>query len=407
MKRTFIYAFIAALSLGLFACSSTDEPSAPQGSSEFSDYKVSEDTENIAQLLASIPLSKEIVNEVFHATQDGIENGLEESYYFADVLSDSSSAKSVSRASWESKESFLGRELRSALNKSRSDSRVDADILLYGDYQIYWPYSENWDRKTRPIITFVPKDDNQLWNYGYKQTDNGFDTIIVDEKYMESNPVWIVNKADFSYDELPNFNNNEFIKNGISYCPRKMDYEESQNHTMTRAAGNPVYTVYLGKLKSEKQYDSVWSGGSEFAIRLGAIENMEITSEDQVKSENARINYVRVCRSRNDIKKKLWAELTGCVLSSDWQPNENNAAFSIYEEDQGSSKNYEANLSVNILGKNIGFSIKMPYGSHDDKICTQIYTRNFMFSTNNSSGTVFSSGGVYWTMPYEVGYTVL
>lgn len=407
MKRTLIYAFIAALSLGLFACSSTDEPLALQGSSEFSDYKVSEDTKNIAQLLASIPLTKEIVNEVFLATQDGIENGLEESYYFADVLSDSSSAKSVSRASWESNESFLGRELRSALNKSRSDSRIDADLLLYGDYQIYWPYSENWDRKTRPIITFVPKDDNQLWNYGYKQTDNGFDTIIVDEKYMESNPVWIVNKADFSYDELPNFNNNEFIKNGISYCPRKMVYEESQNHTMTRSAGTPVYTVYLGKLKSEKQYDSVWSGGSEFAIRMGAIENMEITSEDQVKSENARINYVRVCRSRNDIKKKLWAELTGCVLSSDWQPNENNAAFSIYEEDQGSSKNYEANLSVNILGKNIGFSIKMPYGSHDDKICTQIYTRNFMFSTNNSSGTVHSSGGVYWTMPYKVGYTVL
>ena len=158
---------------------------------------------------------------------------------------------------------------------------------------------------------------------------------------------------------------------------------------------------------SDHQYDKIWSGGSEFAIRMGAIEHMEIISEEQVKSENARINYVRVCRSRKDIKKKRWAELTGCVLSSDWQPNENNAAFSIYEEDEGGSKDYEASLSVKILGKDIGFSIKMPYGSHDDKICNQIYTRNFMFSTNNSDGTIHSSGGVYWTMPYKVGYTVL
>lgn len=407
MIRILIYASIAALSLGLFSCNNEDELLTPPGLTEPLSNNVSEDSENIAQLMASIPLTKEIVNEVFSATQNGLENGIEESYYFADVLSESS-AKSASRASNTSQKSILGRELRSALNKSRSGNQVDVDLLQSGDYQIYWPYSENWDGKTQPVITFVPKDENQLWNYGYKQTDNGIETIIVDEEYMESNPVWIINQADFSYDELPNFNNNEFAKNGISYCPRKAIYAESSHQTAsTRATGLPVYTVYLGKLMSEHQYDKVWSGGSEFAIRMGAIEHMEITSEEQVDSKNARINYVRVCRSRKDIKKKRWAELTGCVLSSDWQPNENNAAFSIYEEDQGGSKNYEASLSVKILGKDIGFSIKMPYGSHDDKIYNQIYTRNFMFSTNNSPGTIHSSGGVYWTMPYKVGYTVL
>lgn len=407
MNRTLIYASIAVLSLGLYACNSSDEPMVPQSSPQSSDNNVSEDSENIARLMASIPLNKEIMNEVFSATQNGLENGIEESYYFADVLSESST-KSASRASSTSLESVLGRELRSALNKSRSGDQVDIDLLQNGDYQIYWPYSEDWDGKTLPVITFVPKDENQLWNYGYKQTDNGIETIIVDEEYMESNPVWIINKADFSYDELPNFNNNEFVKNGISYCSRKATDAESSNQTSpTRSAGLPVYTVYLGKLMSDHQYDKIWSGGSEFAIRMGAIEHMEIISEEQVKSENARINYVRVCRSRKDIKKKRWAELTGCVLSSDWQPNENNAAFSIYEEDEGGSKDYEASLSVKILGKDIGFSIKMPYGSHDDKICNQIYTRNFMFSTNNSDGTIHSSGGVYWTMPYKVGYTVL
>lgn len=308
MSRTIIYAFIAVLSLGLFACNSNDEPLAPQNSNESPDYNESEDSEKIAQLMTSIPLTKEIVNEVFSATQKGLENGIEESYYFADVLSDTP-AKSASRASSESQESFLGCELRSALSKTRSNSQIDADLLQYGDYQIYWPYSEDWDGETQPVITFVPKDENQLWNYGYKQTDNGIETVIVDEKYMESNPVWIINKADFSYDELPNFNNGEFVKNGISYCPRKIITDETPNQTLsTRVSGLPVYTVYLGKLMSDHQFDKVWSGGSEFAIRMGAIEHMEITSEEQVKSENARINYVRVCRSRKDIKKKRWVD---------------------------------------------------------------------------------------------------
>ena len=207
MNRTLIYAFITVLSLGLYACSSSDEPMALQSSPQTSDNNVSEDSENIARLMASIPLNKGIMNEVFSATQNGLENGIEESYYFADMLSESS-AKSASRVSSTSQESILGRELRSLLNKSRSGNQVDIDLLQNGDYQIYWPYSEDWDGKTQPIITFVPKDENQLWNYGYRQTDDGIETIIVDEEFMESNPVWIINKADLSYDELPNFNNN-------------------------------------------------------------------------------------------------------------------------------------------------------------------------------------------------------
>lgn len=406
MKRTFLYALIASLSLGLFSCSNADEPMTPQTPAGVSDKSVNDDTKAIADLMTSIPLSEDIVNEVFSAVSAGLENGIEESYYFADVMAESST-KSATRS--DNSGSNLGNELRRLLTSTRSSAGVDTDILEYGDYQIYWPYSEDWDGKTKPVITFVPEDDSQLWNYGYRQTEEGIETIIVDEEFMEKNPVWIINKADICYNDLPNFNNNEFSKNGVSYCPRTKlsNHEKTDNEPQTRSAGTPVYTVYLGKLMSEHQYDKVWSGGSEFAIRMGAIEHMDLTTEDQVKSENARINYVRVCRSRKDIKKRRWAELTGCVLSSDWQPSENNAAFSIYEEDQGGTKEYEVDLSVKILGKDIGFKLKMPFGSHDDKICKEIYSRNFMFSTNNSEGTIHSAGGVYWTMPYKVGYTVL
>ncbi len=85
----------------------------------------------------------------------------------------------------------------------------------------------------------------------------------------------------------------------------------------------------------------------------------------------------------------------------------NNAGFCIYEEDQGGTKYWEMSLSTKIKGIDIPFTLKMPYGSGDDLIYKVVYSRNFMFSTNNSEGTIHSAGGVYWTMPYKVGYTEL
>lgn len=408
MKRNVFYALIAFLSLGLFSCSSTEEPMASQAPAKVFDKTVYSNSKAIADLMISVPLTEDIVNEVFSAVTNGLDNGIEESYYFADVLSESYTKSATRSIGSESK---LGYEIHRLLDTTRSNSGIDADMLEYGDYQIYWPYSENWDGKTNPVITFVPEDDSQLWNYAYKQTENGIETIIVDEEFMEKNPVWIINKADIPYDELPNFNNNEFSKNGIYYSPRKTvsstDYNSTKNST--RAAGEPVYTVYLGRFMSKKNYDSAWNGGSEFAIQMGAIENMVITSPEQLKSTNPSVTYIRVTRSRNDIKHSYWKDVNA-VLSSDWQPNENNAGFCIYEEDQGGTKYWDMTLSMKIKGIDIPFTLKMPYGSGDDLIYKNVYSRNFIFSTNNKKDDKYvehSMGDVYWTLPFEVGKTIL
>lgn len=395
--------------MGLVACSNQDEPLAPETLPVSLNLKVSNDTKNIAQLMTSIPLTEEIVSEVFFATQNGLENGIEESYYFADVLS-ATSAKSANKVSVRKNSPTLGQEIRLALSKTRTTNQVDTDLLQFGNYQIYWPYSENWDGKTLPVITFVPENENQSWNYGYKQTENGVETVVVDEEYMESNPVWIINKADFSYEDLPNFNNNEHVKNGVYYCPRKVIAPpNTHKQGPAKVEGIPVYTVYLGKLMSSKQYDSIWAGGSEFAIQMGAIEKVQITSKEQLYSTSPEITYFKVTRSRKDIRKKRWAEL-GVILSSDWYPNENNAGFCIYEEDQGETETFDMSLSVNINGKDESFTIKMPFGSGDDMIYKTVYSKNFIFSTNNMNGdtpVVHSSGEVYWTLPFKVGKTIL
>ncbi len=67
-------------------------------------------------------------------------------------------------------------------------------------------------------------------------------------------------------------------------------------------------------------------------------------------------------------------------------------------------------LTEDIVNKDYGFTLKMPYGSGDDLVYKNVYTKNFIFSTNNMKGNVpvvHSASGVYWTMPYKIGYTTI
>lgn len=82
----------------------------------------------------------------------------------------------------------------------------------------------------------------------------------------------------------------------------------------------------------------------------------------------------------------------------------------LHEEDSGEKSTWEADLSLKINDKDYGFKAKLPFQNHDELIYKIVYSRNFMFSTNNNrngSWTEHTSGGVHWTMPYEVGYTNL
>lgn len=399
MFKKIVMVLTGVMAIGLSSCNEYSEPQSISQSSNTVERSVSENSELIAQLISTIPLTEEIVEEVFSATQQGLANGIDESCYFADVLENSAQSKFQNRSSV----SALGRELQLALdNITRSNGDIDADLLINGEYQIYWPYSEIWDGVTRPVITFIPEDMDQLWNYAYRQTESGIETIIVDEEYMQSHPVWIINTADIPYDALPNFKKSEFVKNGFAYIPREQS--TAMTSTTGEADQNKIYTVYLGKFKAEKQYDSVWNGGSEFAIQMGSLESFTITVPDQLKIYSTEITYLRITRSRNDIKNKKWIELGSSVLASDWQPYENNVGFSIHEEDQGGTKKWCAKLGITLDGKSYGFDAEIPYGSGDDLIYRTIYSRDFIFSSNNVEDNVpvvHYSGGVFWTLPYK------
>lgn len=404
IMKIFNFAALVAVIVSLSACNSSDEMLIEVQKDNNLVRKISYDTKEIAQLMTSIPLTSDVVSEVFDAAQDGIENGIEESYYLAEVFGETTKSATRSGAG-----SLLARELCNAMKGTRSNN-LNEKMLQDEDYQIYWPYSDRWDGVSQPVITFVPEDVTQLWNYAYKQTEHGVDTIVVDEDYMKSHPVWIINKADFSYEMLPNFNNNEFEKHGVRFNSRKNQRvsEIRANIPETRAVGDNVYTLYMGKFMAEHQFDYVWAGGSEFFIKSAAIDGMKIVDESQLKSENIVGYRHPIFLTRSQIDKKEWITLYGVTLTSDWHNNEHTLSMLIYEEDQGGSDNhYKSKASVTIGSKNYAYDIDIQYGSDDDYIFNGLYWREAIFSTNNAPGKIHSAGNlIHWTLPYEIG-TVL
>lgn len=407
MRKTIMY----ALGIGSLICTSCQNgdtsilevTAQPQTQSQAKSFN------EVASLLTTLPMNDEIYKEVHQAVETSLNYGLDEEYRFKEILDNSENSKIVNHTK---SSTSLGALIKSHISQQTKTQSVEAynklmELMLKSDIQIYWPYSEDWDGKTAPYITFAPDNFDQEWNYAFRRNQTGgIDTVVVNEEFMENNPVWIINNNERKYEDIPSFSKGQSISKNILYATSSSI--ENQVNTKSTNKEN-VYTVRLGRFMSSHQYDKVWSGGSEFAIQMGAIDQFKIETPEQLKQVSPKVTYIRLTRSRKDIKKRRWIDVNS-ILSSDWHPNENNAAFMIHEEDQGGTRHWDANLSVTIKSETYGFNAKIPYGSGDDMIYKTVYSRNFIFSTNNNVGNTFiehTSGGVYWTIPFQIGTTIL
>lgn len=280
--------------------------------------------------------------------------------------------------------------------------------------QIYWPYSKNWDGKTPPVIVYAPDNINSLTGVGYQAIGNGtvMKTIIINEAYCETHPVWIINESETPYSKLPDFNagsvyssdgaiystSNGFSTNGgfLGKDSLIIDYKK------------PLMTLRLGKVKSTKNHDSLFAGGSEYEFHFGFLKNTSFSCEADTSNCIQDIGYVRQTFSRDEIKKGTEKELNSVVVS-EWPDNLKDVVLKVIETDPGGKeKKFEATLTVTWKGKDYGIDVSIPYSNRDDNIGEKMYTRDFIRSTNNRnpdhSWAWDNSDGVYWTLPYQIGY---
>ena len=153
------------------------------------------------------------MGEVYDAVSASTDNGYDEEYMMCDLFTVPGAG--VGSAALASKAGFAGadtkgydRPLRDLIREgleARAMTKapmmtVDEylDALESSDIQIYWPYSEEWDGKTFPVITFDPNDGSET-NVGWKMNAEGLLVeVLVDEELARERPVWVINRNDDS-----------------------------------------------------------------------------------------------------------------------------------------------------------------------------------------------------------------
>lgn len=191
---------LCLLSAGLFSACQQEELSdvsdfernvtqSPEKNWETSELR------NIATMLCKVQIDTSVCREVHEACTKALENGMDETYRFSELLHPTLTTRSTATPNLGAR---INRYFAAPFIRSVQEASIDLKALAASKVQIYWPYSEDWDGKTLPLISFAPKDENQEWNIAYKFDDQGVivDSIMVNEESMMQRPIWIINNSD-------------------------------------------------------------------------------------------------------------------------------------------------------------------------------------------------------------------
>jgi hypothetical protein len=396
-SKIFIFLFVTCFT---FSCS--DEADNLAGNIENQDYPVMESSEEanfkfITEFLSDIVSNDDIVKEVKTGIETSLLYGLDEELRFREILEpNDNKLRSASKSLLAEKleEAFGNIKMTKSATEALNGDELET-FMLNDNVQIYWPYSERWDGKEIPFVTYAPNDDDVTDIMAYRKIVNPDGTYqvesrMVNEAYAKEHPVWIINKNELDYDELPDFKAGEFEKNGRLFVS---DLLPDARNEKTLRAGTPVVVFYLGTLTVSTQHDSWIAGGSEFEFT-----NAQPLGPNYATTGNT---VLRETRTRNSIDNGT----TGGVwkaLNTDWTEAQVQNALKVVETDGGGTKNWNFSLGVKLGQNEYGISASIPFGNEDDEIYQTVLARTFITNPNsNTASKLHGAQGVYWTMYTE------
>jgi hypothetical protein len=370
---------VCALLAGLAACEPLDDDRETHVVSRDNSFIT---LEEVAQLLSSVPLGTAQMEEVMDAASSSAQNGYDEEYRMQDLFSAPGTGVGgeADTKAGERYETPLRDLLSQAIQKrfaTKSGGEEDAlawlDSLSASDVQIYWPYSEAWDGKTLPIITFDPGDAADE-NIGYQLQEDGSMTEVekVDETMARERPVWVVNRnADAQHKTLE--------------IMRREDPSWGQGGGgLVVKSGEETQTLILRSFKAKRQLDSWFCGGAEYFVKVGSVEDFHAATEAELRLYEPSITDFMVVVKRKDVGKDL--ELN-TVLVSEWTEQLTSCAFMIVEDDGGTRTTWKCSAQGKYNSKQYGFDLEIPLNSRDDIVWRGSLTHAYIEKFNGRTAS--------------------
>lgn len=324
---------------------------------------------DVAQLLAGVPLGKEQAAEVHDAALSSALNGYDHEYLMKDVFENPGAGigDELTKAAGNYARP-LRDLLREAVGETKAAGRYDPsllDALENSDVQIYWPYPEDWDGNSLPVVTFDPGNPDDATNVGYLP---GGEKVLVDEQMAKERPVWVVsNNRDGAFTSL------EML--------RREDPSWGQGGgeiiVRPRAAADKteMKTLVLRSFKAYRQYDSWFAGASEYFVKMGSVTDMTASTEAEMRLYYPSITDFMIVVRRSEVNKDV---PFNAVLISEWVKGLDKCAFLITEDDGGSTTNWKCDVNVVYNSKKYGVEINLPVRTRDDIVWRGTLTRGYI-----------------------------
>jgi len=321
----------------------------------------------VAIMLSSIPLEEEHIREVYDAVCASSGNGYDEEYTMKNVFA--SPGAGVGDNLTKRSNGSYANPLRNLISRyyqdhPQSKGSLMADNLQDSECQIYWPYHENWDGITHPIITFDPGG-NQNTNIGYEivEDDGGNRTVqevMVDEATAMNRPVWVVNtNTDDGYLSL------EMLRHGDSEWAvgGGIVVKGATKSIEDYISNGEIRTLILKDFTMNRHFDPWFRGASEFFVKVGSVDGFTAKTEEDMRLYQPSVTdfmiVIRRCQKGVSVP-------FNAILVSDWTDQMESVAFLISEDDGGTITSWKATAVVKVKSKSYGVELDIPVNDKDD-----------------------------------------
>jgi len=353
--------------------------------------------EDVAALLSEMPIVVDQMAEVYDAVSGSTDNGYDEEYMMVDLFRAPGAGVGdvATKATLEEYENPMRDMFRSTLeNHAATKTASGRDILggasveayisalMESDVQIYWPFSEEWDWETAPVITYDPEDGSEA-NIGFELVygEDGARSvkeIVVTEDLARTRPVWVVNRNDDSeYTSLEMLR-----KNDPAWGTGGGTIVVTPRHDETKASGSGR-ALLLKDITLLRQLDPWFAGASEVWIKLGAVDDFTASTEAELKLYSPLITDFLVVVKRKEVGMP---RAFNAMLVSNWTDQLDQCALMVVEDDGGTKTTWSCSAVVKYQSKSYGFDISIPINSRDDIIWRGNLTYNYITAHNGISG---------------------